>query len=58
VDAHYIRNDRDLERMGGVTATDRVEAKIVKDDGTYSLWSFDPRAIDLVMFADLDTLVN
>jgi hypothetical protein len=58
VDAHYIQNDANLERMGGVIARDRVKTRIVKDDGTYSSCSFDPRAVDLEMFAYLDTRAN
>jgi len=53
LDGNHAFNDDELERIGGVTKHDRLETYIIKADGTRAPMSFDPRAIDLEMFAHL-----
>ena len=53
-EGHYIRDEEDLERAGGVTADDRVEVQPwLAAEGCFSFVSSDPRAIDLACFASL-----
>jgi hypothetical protein len=53
LDENHATNDDELEHIGGVTKHDRLETYIIKADGTRAPMSFDPRAIDLEMFAHL-----
>ena len=45
--------DEDVLARGGVTENDRIEVRVIHDDGHMS-FSMDPRAIDLEMFANLN----
>lgn len=50
----YLVNDEEvLERLGGVTADDRVDAQMIHPDGRQSFVHIDPRAVDLECFAHL-----
>jgi len=58
LDENHAFSDEELERIGGVTKHDRIEAYIIKADGTRAdsrrgFMNLQPRAIDLEMFAHL-----
>jgi hypothetical protein len=46
--------DEDVAARGGVNEKDRVEVRIIRDDGELYLGSMDAPAIDLEMFAELN----
>jgi hypothetical protein len=46
--------DEDVAERGGVNKNDRVEIRVIREDGELHLGSMDPPAIDLEMFAVLN----
>ena len=53
-DYDHISDDRDLARVGGVTAQDRIEVQPwFEKEGRYSFVTSDPRAVDLACFKHL-----
>ena len=48
-----VDDEETLERLGGVTAWDRVDAQMIHPDGRQSFVHLDPRAVDLELFAHL-----
>ncbi len=53
-DGTYLRDEDNVERAGGVTATDRVEVQPwLEQEGRFSFVANDPRAIDLGCFKHL-----
>jgi len=52
-DDYFVTDDDVLERLGGVTKHDRVDAAHLRADGSASFVHCDPRAIDLECFANL-----
>ena len=50
---YLVDDEEKLERLGGVTAWDRLDAQMIHPDGRQSFVHIDPRAIDLECFAHL-----
>jgi len=46
-----IKNDKDLEKVGGVTKFDRIEVQPwIEKEGRFSFVTSDPKAVDLECF--------
>ncbi len=53
-DGAVLRDDDEVERVGGITADDRVEVQPwIEREQRWSFVTSDPRAIDLVCFSHL-----
>lgn len=48
------RCDEDVVARGGVTAHDRVEVRVMREDGGFYFGTVDPPASDLEMFSQLN----
>ena len=53
LESNYVTDSAILARFGGVTKEDRVEVVFLRPDGSTILGRYDPRAIDLALFAHL-----
>jgi hypothetical protein len=52
-DDSFVNDEQELERLGGVTADDRLDVQPIFPDGRQSFVHVDPRAIDLECFKHL-----
>lgn len=53
LDSNYVTDNATLMELGGVTKEDRVEVLFLRPDGSTILGRYDPRAVDLALFAHL-----